>query len=160
MASSCVPGLRQRYQQGEERGGNNADLHHGLAAEAVGNRRGREHAKHEEENRRDREPTNLLGGQMQRLLGQHEQRAGERHVVALDEADNPEHQDDLYVIDAERNAVELSSEQKAGRIARADKRSVFHHGVLPDGQRAADISADLSDSLVRFGRPDCEPVHT
>ena len=62
-------GLRQRYQQGEERAGNNADLHHGLAAEAVGNRRGREGAEHEEENRRDREPTNLLGGQMQRLLG-------------------------------------------------------------------------------------------
>ena len=76
--------------------------------------RGREGADHEEEDRRDREPANLLGGQMQRLLGQHQQRAAERQVVALDEADHPEHQDDLHVIDAERNAVELSSEQKAG----------------------------------------------
>jgi hypothetical protein len=56
----------------------------------------------------------LLGGQMQRLLGQHKQRAAERQVVALDEADHPEHQDDLYVINAERNTVELSSKQKAG----------------------------------------------
>src|SRR5246127_209199 len=35
-----------------------------------------------------------------------------RSVVTLDEADHPEHQDDLQVIDAERNAVELDRKRK------------------------------------------------
>ena len=40
-------------------------------------------------------------------LGQHQQRAAQRQVVALDEADRAQHQDDHQVVGAERNAVEL-----------------------------------------------------
>jgi hypothetical protein len=127
-------GLRQRYQQGERRAGDDADLHHGLAADAVGHGGGDEGADHDDERGRDSEPANLFGGQVQRLFCQHQQRAAECQVVALDEADRPEDEDQLQVVDTERNAVELAPEQEAGRARGGRGRKGFRHGVLPDGQ--------------------------
>jgi len=71
---------------------------------------------------------------MQGVLGQHEQRAAEREVVALDEADRPEYQDDLQMVGAERNGVELAAEQKAGRKTRGGERRGLCHGALRDGR--------------------------
>ena len=42
----------------------------------------------------------------------------------------------------------ISGLMHCSEIARADKRSVFHHGVFPDGQRAADINADRSEFVI------------
>jgi hypothetical protein len=134
MTSSCVPVCASGIKKREKRAGDNADLHHGLAAEAVGNGGGHEGTHHDEEDGRCHQPANLLGGQMQRFLGQHQQRAAERQVVALDEADRPEHKDDLQMVSAERNAVELAAEQKAGRLTRGGERRGLRHGVLPNGQ--------------------------
>jgi hypothetical protein len=55
---------------------------------------------------------------MQRLFGQHQQRAGHHQIVALDEADEGEHGNDQDLVSAERNAVELAAEHAAGGAAR------------------------------------------
>ena len=86
--------LHQRDQQGEERGGDHPDQHHGLAAPVIGHRRGREAADAQHEGRADGEPADVGPGQMQRRFGQHQQRAGDHQIVALDKADEGEHGDD------------------------------------------------------------------
>jgi len=53
--------------------------------------------------------------QMQRLLGQHQQRAGDRQIVALDKADQGEHGDDQDVVAAERDVVERPSRRSRTR---------------------------------------------
>ena len=41
----------------------------------------------------DGEPADVGAGEVKRAFGQHEQRAAQRQIVAVDEADEPEHQD-------------------------------------------------------------------
>ena len=47
---------------------------------------------------------------MQRLLRQHQERAGHYEVVAVDEADEREHRDQHHVVAAERDAVDLAAQ--------------------------------------------------
>jgi hypothetical protein len=65
--------------------------------------------------RGDGEKADLVWCQMQRLLRQHQQRAGHDEVVAVDEAHKREHRDQNHVVAAERDAVELASEHMASR---------------------------------------------
>ena len=68
---------------------------------------------------------------MQRRLGQHQERAGDHQIVALDKADEGEHGDDRYVVTAERNAVELASEHMSGRRHGSRDRSDLCHVEPP-----------------------------
>ena len=61
------------------------------------------------------EKADLVGCQMQRLLRQHQERAGHDEVVAVDKADEREHRDQHQVVAAERNAVELAAQHMASR---------------------------------------------
>ena len=47
-------------------------------------------------------------------LGQHQERAGHHQIVALDKANEGKHGDYQYVVAAERDAVELASENVTG----------------------------------------------
>ena len=53
-------------------------------------------------------------GQLQRRFGQHQKRAGHHEIVALDKADEGKNADYQYVVAAERDAVELASEDVTG----------------------------------------------
>jgi hypothetical protein len=76
---------------------------------------GREAAEDDEQCGSDRQPADLLAGEFQRCLGQHQQRTTESQIVSLDEADCAEDQDNQHVIGAERNAIELAAKNMAGR---------------------------------------------
>ena len=52
-------------------------------------------------------------------------------IVALDKADEGKNGDDQYVVTAERDAVELASEQIAGARYRSRDRADFCHGDPP-----------------------------
>jgi hypothetical protein len=82
--------------------------------------------------------------QMQRRLGQHQQRAGHHQIVALDEADEGEDCDDRQVVSAERDTVELAAEHKAGTAGRRPREKA---------------SAILTSQIVRSGGP-CERRRT
>ena len=92
-----------------------ADQHHRLAAPVVGYRREREAADAQHEGRADGDPADVGLCQMQRLLGQHQQRAGDRQIVPLDKADQGEHGDDQDVVAAERDVVERPSRRSRTR---------------------------------------------
>ncbi len=109
-------------QQCAQRGDDDADLHHGHPADAIRHGRGREAAEDDDEGGPDGEGADLVGIEVQRLPRQHEERAAECQVVALDEADEPEHHDQNDMIRAERDAIELASQQMAGGYSRP------HHG--------------------------------
>ena len=108
-------GLHERDQQREKGDGAHADQHDGLAAEMIGDRRGDKTADADHQRRGDGKKTDVAGGQMQRLLCEHQQRAGHDQVVAVDKADKPEDADHHQVVGAERDAVELAAEHMAGR---------------------------------------------
>jgi hypothetical protein len=76
----------------------------------IGYRRGREPADAEHEGRADGEPTDFGVGQVERRFGQHQERAGHHQIVALDKADEGKDTDYQNVVAAERDAVELPSE--------------------------------------------------
>ena len=124
--NKLLGGLRQRDQQCEQRADDHADLHDGLAAQPVGQRRGGETTDNNQERRRGDEPSYVALGEMQRLLRQHDQRTAERKVVALDEADRAEHDDQQYVVGTEGDTVELPPEFITGCFRGR------YHGVLPD----------------------------
>jgi hypothetical protein len=102
-----MPSGRHRRDQYRQNRGDQADQHHRLAAQVVGCRLGREAADAEHEGGCDGDPADVGLCQRQRLLGQHQQRAGDRQIVALDKADQGEHGDDQYVVGAERDAVKF-----------------------------------------------------
>jgi hypothetical protein len=124
--------LHQGDQQCQKCRQEDADQHDALTAQMVGHGREKEAAEAQHEGRADSEPAYVGVGQVQRRLGQHQQRAGHHQIVALDEADEGEHGDDQDVVAAERDAVELAPEHKAGRSCRSNHRANFCHGDLPD----------------------------
>jgi hypothetical protein len=69
---------------------------------------------------------------VQRLLGEHEQGARHLPVVAVDQSDEPEHQDHPEMEWAERDAVELAAEHVAGGNCPPAQAGGFCHGVLSD----------------------------
>jgi hypothetical protein len=80
----------------------------------IGYRRGGEAADAQHEGRADGEPTDVGVRQLQRRFGQHQERAGHHEIVALDKANEGKDADYRYVVAAERDAVELASEDMAG----------------------------------------------
>ena len=125
-------GLHQRDQQRETGRGDHADQHDRLAAPMVGHRRGQKAADAQHEGRADGEPLDVGPGQMQRRLGQHQERPGHHQIVALDKADEGEHGDDQDVVGAERDAVELVAEHKARAGCRCANRADICHRYLPN----------------------------
>ena len=119
--------LHQWDQKGEERRRNHADHQHGLAAQLVADRREAEAADGPRDGGAEEQPLDVGPGQMQRLLGQHYQRAGHKQIVALDKADEGEDEDDQDLVGAERNAVHLAPEHAAGgRTSRPHRRCNGH----------------------------------
>jgi len=78
----------------KKRRGDHADQHDRLAAPMIGYRRGRKSADAQHEGWADREPADVGAGELQRYFGQHQQRAGEHQIIALDKADEGEDGDD------------------------------------------------------------------
>jgi len=125
-------GLHQRDQQGEERRGDDADQHDRLAAPVIRYQRRRKPANAQHKRRADGEQPDVGPRQMQRFFGQHQERAGEHQIVALDEADEGKHGNDQNVVTAERDAVELVPENMSGGYNVWVHRMNFCHGDLPD----------------------------
>ena len=123
-------GLHERDHQREEGHADDADLDDQLAADVVGDRRGDKAADDDEQRRGDGQPADLVRRDVQRAFGQDEQRAGQRQIIPVDKADEPEHQDHRHVEGAERNAVELAAQDGAGGIGRCGGGRIYGHGVL------------------------------
>ena len=116
----------QKRAQGTE---NDPDLHHRHAADPIGHPRRRKAADDDEESGPGGQRANRVGIHMQRSLGEHQQRAGQCQIVALDKADKAEHQDYDDVIGAERDAIQLQPENVAGRSRNAGE-GVYRHRVF------------------------------
>ena len=123
--------LHQRDQEREERRRNHADQQHGLAAQLVADRREPEAADGPHDGGTEEQPLDVGAGQMQRRLGQHQQRAGHKQIVALDKADEGQDEDNQNLVGAERNAVHLAAEHPAGRRSRHLHRRLRGHGASP-----------------------------
>ena len=100
--------LRQWDQQGKKRAEDDPDLHHRLAAQAIGQQqRDAEAGQRDDESGAENEEADICGREMKRSFGEDDQRAAERQIITLDKADQPQNQDQSDVVGGKRDRVLL-----------------------------------------------------